>query len=228
MSHVSFRSAWLNKPSAARWWRLLLAQSWFYEPYFSHINLFPLGAGVRERRRGGMSVQSGRGYGQWVRSDWDLNLQLEPKLESYHQAGNMNCGSQKKGTHPSQFCDKIMTLLFFWNHYIFMTKLWLCHNHAPKLFPKMIHITFLWQNYNNVKVIFFWNHYIFTKKLWHCPNLVSIVSFLSTTTFLWQNYNNVKVIFFWNHYIFLTKLWLCTNLVSIFSLFSTPTFWWQN
>ena len=60
---------------------------------------------------------------QWVRSDWDLNLQLEPKLESYHQAGNMNCGSQKKGTHPSQFCDKIMTLLFFWNHYIFMTKL---------------------------------------------------------------------------------------------------------
>ena len=165
---------------------------------------------------------------QWVRSDWDLNLQLEPKLESYHQAGNMNCGSQKKGTHPSQFCHKILTLLFFWNHYIFMTKLWLCHNHAPKLFPKMIHITFLWQNYNNVKVIFFWNHYIFTTKLWHCPNLVSIVSFLSTTTFLWQNYNNVKVIFFWNHYIFLTKLWLCTNLVSIFSLFSTPTFWWQN
>ena len=27
MSHVGFRSAWLNKPSAARWWRLLLAQS---------------------------------------------------------------------------------------------------------------------------------------------------------------------------------------------------------
>ena len=41
------------------------------------------------------------------------NSQLGPKLESQYQAGNMNCGGQEKGTHPSQYCHKIMKLLFF-------------------------------------------------------------------------------------------------------------------
>ena len=39
------------------------------------------------------------------------NSQLGPKLESQYQAGNMNCGGQEKGTHPSKYCHKIMTLL---------------------------------------------------------------------------------------------------------------------
>ena len=41
------------------------------------------------------------------------NSQLGPKLESQYQAGNMNCGGQEKGTLPSQYCHKIMTLLLF-------------------------------------------------------------------------------------------------------------------
>ena len=41
------------------------------------------------------------------------NSQLGPKLESQYQAGNMNCGGQEKGTLPSQYCHKIMKLLFF-------------------------------------------------------------------------------------------------------------------
>ena len=35
---------------------------------------------------------------QWVTADCDLDLQLEPQLESNHQAAIMNCVSQKKGT----------------------------------------------------------------------------------------------------------------------------------
>ena len=41
------------------------------------------------------------------------NSHLGPKLESQYQVGNMNCGGQEKGTLPSQYCHKIMTLLLF-------------------------------------------------------------------------------------------------------------------
>ena len=52
-----------------------------------------------------------RASGSYQTATW--NSQLGPKLESQYQAGNMNCGGQEKGTHPSQYCHKIMKLLFF-------------------------------------------------------------------------------------------------------------------
>ena len=52
-----------------------------------------------------------KGNGSIQTATW--NSQLGPKLESQYQAGTMNCGGQEKGTLPSQYCHKIMTLSFY-------------------------------------------------------------------------------------------------------------------
>ena len=66
----------------------------------------------------GISIDGeGRGVPWWDGNGSDQmatwNSQLGPKLESQYQAGNMNCGGQEKGTLPSQYCHKIITLLLF-------------------------------------------------------------------------------------------------------------------
>ena len=54
----------------------------------------------------------------WVTADCDLDLQLEPQLESNHQAAIMNCVSQKKGT-PS------VTILLQNYNIVKIIKVWL-------------------------------------------------------------------------------------------------------
>ena len=55
---------------------------------------------------------------EWVTADCDLDLQLEPQLESNHQAAIMNCVSQKKGT-PS------VTILLQNYNIVKIIKVWL-------------------------------------------------------------------------------------------------------